>query len=316
MTADPSQIRNTPQVWLLAGPTASGKSALALDLARRLGGEIVNADALQIYRDLRILTARPGVADESAVRHHLYGSTDGAEVWSVGRWLSAAQAILNDIAARGRVAIVTGGTGLYFRALTEGLADIPPVPVKARIQAQSDLATRGEEAFRVDLAKIDPAATARIAPGDRQRLTRAMEVWLATGRSLSHWQAASPPGLAPSKWRGLVLEPPRDVLHARCEARVVQMVQAGVLDEVAALMNRNLPADRPVQKALGYRAFADHLAGRLTLEDAVTQAQAQTRRYVKRQSTWLRTQMTRWQRLHAPFDLNQFEFQKKHVTFD
>jgi tRNA dimethylallyltransferase len=278
---------------------------MALALAHRLGAEIVNADALQIYADLRILTARPSSADEAAVPHHLYGVADAADIWSVGVWLTAARAVLRDIAARGRIAVVVGGTGLYFRALTQGLADIPPAPQGVRAEARAALEALGDVAFRERLGAVDPAAAARIAPGDRQRLTRAWEVWLATGRSLSDWQKTSPPGLNPRGWRGLILEPPRANLYGRSDERLTRMVAAGVLDEVGRLMARRLPADRPALKALGYGALAAHLEGKQSLEVALDQARLQTRHYIKRQSTWFRTQTPSWQKFTKAVDLNQ-----------
>jgi tRNA dimethylallyltransferase len=306
MTATASQIGNTARVWLIAGPTASGKSALALDLARQWDAEIVNADALQIYADLRILTARPSPTDEAARPHHLYGVADAADAWSVGRWLAAARAVLDDIAARDRIALVVGGTGLYFRALTEGLADIPPVTAAVRAEARAAFDRLGEAALRHRLGGVDPAAAARIAPGDRQRLTRAWEVWLATGRSLSDWQRATPPGLGPRAWLGLILEPPRATLYRHSDHRLTDMVADGALDEVRRLMSRGLPADRPALKALGFQALAAQVAGDLSLEAALEAARLQTRHYIKRQSTWFRTQTANWQKFTNPKDLNHF----------
>ena len=292
-----------PPIFLIAGPTASGKSALALRLAERVGGEIINADALQLYADLRLLTARPSGDEEARAPHHLYGVADGADGWSAGRWLRAARQTLNEVAARGRPAIVTGGTGLYFKALTEGLADIPPVPEDERLKAQAQFDALGEEAFRARLAARDPAAAARIAPGDRQRLVRASEVLAASGRALSDWQADTAPALPQGTWRALALEPPRPLLYARCDARLDAIVEAGALEEVQRLMGRGLNDALPIMKAVGFRELAAHLDGRLSLEDAMTQAKMQTRRYAKRQSTWLRNQAPDWQRLSNTQDI-------------
>lgn len=281
------------RIWLIAGPTASGKSALALDLAERTGGEIVNADALQLYRDLRLLSARPSAGDEARAPHHLFGVADAADGWSVGRWARAALPALEAIAARGRPAIVVGGTGLYFRALTEGLADIPDAP-----QAHA-LAALGEDALRARLASADPAAAARVFPGDVQRLARALAVFEATGRPLSAWQAATRPLLAPDAWRGVVLEPPRAALYARCDARLEQMVAAGAVEEAAALVARGLPPGLPAMKAVGVRELAAHAAGGTSLAEALAAAQQATRRYAKRQLTWFRNQTPGWPRLDA-----------------
>ncbi|MGZ3343675.1 MAG: tRNA (adenosine(37)-N6)-dimethylallyltransferase MiaA [Caulobacteraceae bacterium] len=288
---------DTAPVLLIAGPTASGKSALALRLAERLNGEIVNADALQLYADLRVLSARPTAEEEARAPHHLFGVADGADGWSVGRWLDAALPLLGDLAARGRRAIVVGGTGLYFRALTKGLADIPAVPAAVRQAAAETWERLGEDAFRQALAAHDPAAAARIAAGDRQRLLRAFEVAEATGKALSDWQADTTPPLSAGQWRAVVLEPDRQTLYARCDARFAAMVEAGALEEVRALIARRLDPLAPVMKAVGVRELAAHLAGELTLAEAVALAQQETRRYAKRQLTWFRNQTPEWERL-------------------
>jgi tRNA dimethylallyltransferase len=297
---------NAPSVLLIAGPTASGKSALALDLAERLDGEIVNADALQLYSDLRLLTARPTPEEEARAPHHLFGVSDGADGWSVGRWLDAALPVLDAIAARGRRAIVVGGTGLYFRALTQGLADIPAVPASARQAAAETFERLGEDAFRAALADRDPAAAARIAPGDRQRLLRAFEVAEATGKALTDWQSDTTAPLAPDQWRAVVLEPDRQTLYARCDARLQTMVEGGALEEVRILMNRHLAPAAPIMKAVGVRELAAHLRGELTLAEAMALAQQETRRYAKRQMTWFRNQTPDWERLSGEPEIEHF----------
>ena len=287
----------TGRIWLIAGPTASGKSALALRLALETGGEIVNADALQLYADLRILSARPSAEDQAQAPHHLFGTVDAADGWSVGRWLRAALPILDEIAARGRPAIVVGGTGLYFSALTQGLAEIPQVPADVRQAAQADYDMMGELSFRGRLGAHDPAAAVRIAPGDRQRLVRAWEVFAATDTPLSDWQQSGAPALEAGAWRAVALEPPREALYARCDARLEAMVSAGVLEEVRALQARNLDPALPALKAVGMREFSAHLSGETSLEAAVALAQRETRRYAKRQTTWMRGRMADWPRL-------------------
>jgi tRNA dimethylallyltransferase len=286
-------------VWLLAGPTAGGKSATALDLAQVTGAEIVNADSMQLYRDLRLLTARPSVADEGLAPHHLFGVTDAGEAWSVGRWLSAALQALAGISGRGRPAIVVGGTGLYFRALTKGLAAVPPVPPPVRRAVLADFESMGEIAFRRRLAEVDPAAAARIASGDRQRLTRAMEVFAASGRPLSDWQAATEPALAATAWRGAVLTLPRAELYRRIEARLEAMLAGGAVNEVRALLARGLAPNLPAMKALGVASLTRLLAGNLSPEAALAEAQAETRRYAKRQITWFDRQCPDWPRVTA-----------------
>lgn len=283
-------------VWLIAGPTASGKSALALSVARDTGGEIVNADSMQLYRDLAVLTARPSGEEETRAPHHLYGVADAADGWSVGRWLRAARTAIDDIAARGRDAVVVGGTGLYFHALTRGLADVPEVPAAVRQATWDRYEGEGEAAFRDALRLVDPAAEARIAPFDRQRLSRAFEVYAATGRSLSDWQAEGARG-ALADYRAVVLDPPREALYARCDARLGAMVAQGALGEAAALLARGLEPSLPLMKAVGLRELGRHLSGELSLAEAIALAQQETRRYVKRQSTWFRNQTPEWPRI-------------------
>ena len=286
------------QLFLIAGPTASGKTALALRLAEAAGGEIVNADALQVYRDLRILSARPSPEEEALLPHHLFGVADASEAWSVGRWLAAAEPVLKAIDARGKPAVIVGGTGLYFRALTKGLAQLPAVPGEVR-QAMGERFERiGEAAFRTELAAVDPAAEARISPGDRQRLTRAMETHAATGRALSDWQSDAAPVIALDHL-AVVLEPPRAELYARCDERFAAMVQVGALEEARALLSRNLDPALPAMKAVGVRELGAHLSGALDLPQAIALAQQQTRRYAKRQLTWLRNQTPDWPRIDA-----------------
>jgi len=285
------------KILLIAGPTASGKTALALRAARALDGEIVNADALQLYADLRVLSARPSDEEQGEVPHHLFGVADGADGWSVGRWLRAASPLLADIRARGRTPVVVGGTGLYFKALTEGLAEVPPTPAAVRQSVTSMYDALGEDRFRDLLASADPDAARRIEAGDRMRLSRAMEVLEATGRSLSAWQADTAPALERTAWRAVALIPDREALYARCDARFDAMLAAGALDEVRSLLAKGLDPDLPVMKAVGVRELARHLAGELTLEAAADLARQETRRYAKRQLTWLRNQTPDWPRI-------------------
>ncbi len=288
-----------PRVWLIAGPTASGKSALALALARATGAEIVNADALQIYRDLQIISARPTPGEEAGATHHLYGVADASESWSVGRWLRAAAPLLEGIARRGRHAIVVGGTGLYFRALTDGLADIPePIP-EVPLAAAQTFDQVGEPLFRGALAQIDPASEARIMPGDRQRLLRAYSVFWGTGRTLTEWQALTTPTLAPGSWTGIAVEPPRDQLYARIDARARTMLQEGALQEAMRLATRRLDPELPAMKAVGLQAFIAAAEGRIGSAQALERVSQDSRRYAKRQLTWLRNQTPEWARIET-----------------
>ena len=285
-----------PLITLIAGATASGKSRLALDMARTSGAVILNADSQQLYADLRVLSARPSPEEEAQAEHRLYGVADAADAWSVGRWIRAVMPMLEALQAGGRPVILVGGTGLYFNALTKGLADIPQISSGVRDAAQTAFDAEGEPAFRARLATFDPAAAARIEAGDRQRLTRAMAVAQDTGRPLSGWMADTTPLLAPGSWTGLVVEPDRAALYANCDARVAQMVEQGVLEEVQSLMARGLGPALPAMKAVGVREFAAYLAGQIPLDAAIDATRQATRNYAKRQLTWFRNQTPGWAR--------------------
>jgi tRNA dimethylallyltransferase len=279
---------------LIMGPTASGKSALALALAEQLDGEIVNADSMQVYADLRVLTARPSEPEEASAPHHLYGVIDAAERFSVGRWLTLATAALADIRSRGKTAIVVGGTGLYFKALTEGLADIPPVPEEIRLRLAVRLAAEGAPSLHAELAYSDPESSARLSPNDAPRILRALEVQEATGEPFSAWRKEAPPPLAADAWRGLALTPPRDWLYRRIDARFNAMLEAGALEEARRLAARGLDPLLPCMKAHGMPWLAAHLRGKMTLPEAAALSTRDTRRYAKRQMTWIRGQMPSW----------------------
>ncbi|PZO08100.1 MAG: tRNA (adenosine(37)-N6)-dimethylallyltransferase MiaA [Alphaproteobacteria bacterium] len=285
-----------PSVTLIAGPTASGKSALALNLARETGALIINADSQQLYADLRVLTARPSPEDEAQADHRLYGVADAADAWSVGKWSRATLNLLDIARADGRPAILVGGTGLYFTAMTRGLADIPPVPQSVRDAAEADYMAQGEAAFRARLAEIDAEAARSIEQGDRQRLVRAMSVHSASGRALSDWKADTRPLLTPGSWRGRVIEPDRADLYANCDRRVDVMMENGALDEVRALTARNLSPALPAMKAVGVRELAAYLAGEIGRDEAIDALKQATRNYAKRQLTWFRNQTTTWRK--------------------
>ncbi|MFG1243800.1 tRNA (adenosine(37)-N6)-dimethylallyltransferase MiaA [Xanthobacter sp. V7C-4] len=288
---------NGPQAVLIAGPTASGKSALAMALAERLTGTVLNADSMQVYGDLRVLTARPTVAEAARVPHGLYGHVDADTDYSVGRWLADATAALAAAREQGLLPIFVGGTGLYFRALTQGLAEIPPVPEAVRREVRGTAEGLDSLALHARLADMDPQSAARLQPNDRQRVLRALEVITATGRSLSDWQKDAPrPVLDASRCVRLVLEVDRAVLRQRIDARFEAMMADGALEEVRALAARRLDPSRTVLKAHGAPALTRHLAGEMTLDDAIAEGQSDTRRYAKRQETFFRHQMADWPR--------------------
>lgn len=278
-------------VVVVAGPTASGKSALALDLARAFRGSVINADSMQVYRDLHVLTARPSEADLAAAPHRLYGVFDGAETCSAGRWAELAAAEILLAHAGNRLPIVCGGTGLYLHALMDGLSPLPPVPGALRAEARRRLRAMGNAAFHARLAERDPETAARLAVGDSQRLVRAWEVLEATGRTLADWQREPRLRLLDARFLVFLLAPPRDVLYARCDARFDAMMEAGALDEVRALDARRLPPSAPVLKALGVPELRRALHGVIPLDEAVAQAKQATRRFAKRQGTWFRGQL-------------------------
>ena len=286
-----SQGDNSKAV-LIAGPTASGKSALALELARATGGVIVNADSMQVYRDLRIITARPTPEQEALIPHRLYGHVDAAVNFSAGHWVSDAAKALAQARAQPALPIFVGGSGLYFKALTRGLSAVPPIAPGIREGVRARLERDGVEALHAELARRDPAGAERLKPRDRTRIARALEVIEATGRSLTSWHRDGlPPLLPPGSFSALFLAPDRDQLYARIDARFAAMLQAGALQEVAALAARRLDPLLPAMKAHGVPALIRHLKGEITLEEAAAIGRADTRHYAKRQFTWFRHQL-------------------------
>ncbi len=298
-------------VVLIAGPTASGKSALALALAERLGGTIINADSMQVYRDLRIITARPTPQEEARVPHWLYGHIDAAESYSTGRWRVEASAALTQAQSAGRLPILVGGTGLYFKALMQGLAPIPPIPAALRADIRARLESEGIGALPAELEARDPRMAARLMPGDRTRIARALEVVLATGRSIADWPRAGRGGSVgyaahvgceqptcaanpPYQTVRLFLTVERSELYARIDARFERMLREGALAEVAKLRERRLDPALPAMKAHGVPWLVRHLAGEIDLATAAEGAKRDTRRYSKRQVTWFRHQLPAW----------------------
>ena len=277
---------------LIAGPTASGKSALALELAQKTGGAIINADSMQVYRDLRVITARPTPEEEAEVPHRLYGHVDAAVNFSAGHWVADAAVVLAEVCAQSRLPIFVGGSGLYFKALTRGLSAVPPIPPAIREGVRARLERDGVEALHAELARHDPDTAERLKPRDRTRIARALEVVEATGRSLTDWHREGLPPLLPSgQFSALFLAPDRDQLYARIDARFDAMLNAGALEEVAALAARHLDPLLPAMKAHGVPALIEHLRGGITLAETAAVGRANTRHYAKRQFTWFRHQL-------------------------
>ena len=292
----------TRPVLIIAGPTASGKSSLAMDVAHEFSGTIINADSMQVYRELRIVTARPSEQDEAEIPHRLYGFQSAADVFSAGHWVRLA---VNEIKAadkENRLPVVVGGTGLYLKALLEGIVDVPDIPQPIREEVRALHARWGAEQFHQELAKRDPASAAKIPSSDPQRMLRAYEVFLATGKPLSVWQQEQPaPPLPDWAVASILVLPPRDLLYAAIDRRFEEMVEAGVIDEVAALAAIGLPTDRPALKALGIPELIGHSEGKIPLNQAVRKAQQASRNYAKRQLTWFRNQFEQNYTLNAQY---------------
>ncbi len=277
---------------LIAGPTASGKSALALAVARARNGVVINTDSMQVYRDLRVLTARPTPGEEGEAPHRLYGTVDAAVNFSAGAWVDAARSVLAEVREQGKLPIFIGGSGLYFKALTSGLSAVPPVPDAVRDDVRARLERNGPEALHAELATRDPVSAAKLNLRDRTRIARALEVIEGTGRTLPDWHNdAPPPLLPPDGTTAVFLAPDRDDLYARIDARFVQMLDEGALDEVEALAARGLDPLLPAMKAHGVPALIKYLRGELAREEACAIGQADTRHYAKRQFTWFRHQL-------------------------
>ena len=288
---------------LIAGPTASGKSRLALALATASGrpAVIVNANSMQVYDGLRVLTARPSDAEMGGIPHRLFGHVAPATRYSAGAWVSDVARVLAEAEVSGALPIVVGGTGLYFRALDGGLAAMPRIPSALRADLSAWFAEKGPEALRLRLETADPLGAARIRPGDAQRMLRALEVVEATGRPLASWQGTSDrrPLVDPATTLKFVLAPDRATLYRRIDARFDAMLEEGALEEVRALLAQELDPALPAMRAIGVRELAAHLGGSLTLAAAASASRTASRQYAKRQETWFRNQMPDWERLPA-----------------
>ena len=294
------------QAILIAGPTASGKSALSIELAKRKNGVIINADSMQVYSDLRVITARPSVEEEAIVPHKMYGMIDGARAFSAMEWARMAMVEVHAAWDNGLVPILVGGTGMYFRTLLDGMAHIPDVEPAIRDKVRSEAEELGCEKLHEELLQYDPVTAARLAPGDSQRISRAVEVFRSTGKAISDWQKETKPGpLHAFDQEGnltkLVLDWPRDELYRRCDLRFDMMLEAGALEEVQQLLFRGLPSTLPLMKSLGVPSLIEYLKGDMSLDEARDQSKTQTRRFAKRQLTWFRNQFPGWKKLSAQY---------------
>jgi len=289
------QAEGQVRAVLIAGPTASGKSALAIEIARRTGGTVVDADSMQVYADLRILTARPSEAEEAMVPHRLYGHVDGAVNYSAMRYAEDLAVLLDDLRARGSLPILVGGTGLYFKAVTEGFSAMPAVPESVRTAFRAHADGLDTAALHAELAACDPLMAERLRPTDRMRIMRALEIFRATGGSLASFQGERQPGpLGEGGLLRLFVHPEREVVREQIDRRFETMIEAGALDEVARLKARALDPLLPIMRAHGVPGLIAHLDGEITLEEAIRRGQADTRAYAKRQVTWFRHQMAGW----------------------
>ena len=293
---DPS--KNSDAI-LITGPTASGKSALALDFARRHGGIVINADSMQVYDTLRVVTARPSAEEMGGVPHELYGHVPASRSYSTGDWLREVGQLLCRLKEEGRLPVIVGGTGLYFKALTGGLSDMPPVPEMLRSEIRRRLEVEGAAVLHAELSRLDPTAAHRLNASDGQRIVRSLEVYRATGRSIIEFQKQSGPMLIdPDRSLKLVVLPDRTVLHDRINRRFALMMEEGAVEEVKALLALDLAPEMPAMKAIGVSQIADMVAGRVSRAEAIDRASAATRQYAKRQMTWFRNQMDEsWQRI-------------------
>ena len=284
-----------PAPILIAGPTASGKTALALDMATRHGGAIINADSMQVYRELRILTARPTPEEEARAPHHLFGHVSVTDAYSVGRWLADAEVALAWCRDVGMRPVIVGGTGLYFKALLEGLAPVPAVAADVRARWRREAEIQPPGVLHAVLAGRDPEMAVRLEPADLQRIVRALEVLDSTGVSLADWQRLrGAPLIREAEAECYVILRDREVVRARCDARFDAMVAAGAIDEARALAALNLDPALPAARAHGLRALQRYLRGEIDLEGAIAAGKLETRQYVKRQETWIKRHMIAW----------------------
>lgn len=297
-------MQNHFRAILIAGPTASGKSALAIRLAKDLSGVVINADSMQVYSDLRVITARPDAQEVEQAPHSLYGTIDGATACSAVQWAEMAMVEIERAWDKGLMPILVGGTGMYFKALLDGMVSIPPIDAAIRKKVRAEIAETGSEAMHAKLKALDAKAYERIEPADGQRIARAMEVALSTGKALSQWQEEPHSGpLTKLDDAGqiakLVIDIDREKLYERCGQRLDKMVEGGALKEIQSLLDRDLDMSLPIMKALGVPSLSAYLRDEVTLQEALEAAKTQTRQFAKRQLTWFRNQFSAWDRVNA-----------------
>ncbi len=296
---------------LICGPTASGKSALALELAREFGGVVINADSMQVYAELRIITNRPTPADEAAAPHRLYGVRPAREPYSAALWLADVKAALEEAKGQERLPVIVGGTGLYFKALTEGLSEIPGIPEEVRARYRLLAQTEPPQALHAELARRDPKTAARLRPSDPQRIVRALEVLEATGRPLAEWQATREPPLLPlTNAFPLVMSVDRAELYRRCHARFDAMIAEGAIEEARAIAALGLDPALPAMRAVGLPPLIAYIRGEIAFEEAAERAKTSTRNYAKRQITWINSNFKTWK----PFLEKEKERTKRDAT--
>lgn len=296
---------NIKPVICIAGPTASGKSAWAIELAQAVDGEIINADSMQVYRELQILSARPDVKETAMVPHHLFGHVSASHNYSTGQWVRDVEPIILDCLARQKTPILVGGTGLYFKALTQGLASIPDPTPEAKATTDK-LLSKSISELRTKAEVLDPIATARVLGDDPQRLSRIVSVALGTGKPLSIWQQDTRPIIPKPFWQGAVLLPDRQKLYDRIESRYEAMLENGGLDEAKSMLKFDLRRDLPAMKAIGLPPLMEFLEGNISYDEALNQAKRDTRRFAKRQFTWFRGQAKDWFSVINPQNQAQF----------
>lgn len=286
---------------LIHGPTASGKTALAIELARLLDGEVVNADSMQVYADLRLISARPTKDEMGDIPHHLFGHVDAATRYSTKDWMEAAAKKIAAIERRGKIPILVGGTGLYFLSVIQGLSEVPPVPEDIRADVRQIAQDEGADGLRARLMPVDPETAERLGTGDKQRLGRALSVWMATGKPLSAYHGKrSAPVLNDGEWLGIALTPPRTRLYQRIDRRFDGMLMQGAVEEARTLVGRGIDAELPCMKAHGVPWLAAFIRGEIGPELAAENAKRDTRRYAKRQFTWIGRQFPFWPRIPSP----------------